>query len=313
MRIEDMKKIVDRVVNIQKTQGVKTDINSMPDGFMLTTFDETGMIKRVYISEREGVGDAICTIERLEKCINSYKERKKESMEKEKNQKIKYLEEICHEESNDCLNMFYKSENDIAAIVIVISNKVFISGTISFYKSYSFFRSEVERMRVSEMRKMFEKLENIETETKSMIEVIMQGARERFIVYALTNNRTLARTEINFKSETGEFECDFESFKKNVIDKIKQMHDEQREKEREIIEYLNNLACYYNNEKLEMFYKIKNIEGEKFAKILWMIRDENGTEQIIQGVPLDITLKEFKCKIGKMCKEVEYIITRRSY
>ena len=168
-------------------------------------------------------------------------------------------------------------------------------------------------MRVSEMRKMFEKLENIETETKSMIEVIMQGARERFIVYALTNNRTLARTEINFKSETGEFECDFESFKKNVIDKIKQMHDEQREKEREIIEYLNNLACYYNNEKLEMFYKIKNIEGEKFAKILWMIRDENGTEQIIQGVPLDITLKEFKCKIGKMCKEVEYIITRRSY
>lgn len=30
------------------------------------------------------------------------------------------------------------------------------------------------------------------------------------------------------------FECDFESFKKNVIDEIKQMHDEQREKGREI-------------------------------------------------------------------------------
>ena len=71
-------------------------------------------------------------------------------------------------------------------------------------------------MRVSEARKMFEKLENIEAETKSMIEIIMP--RERLIVYALTNNRTLARTEINFKDETGEFECDFESFKKNVID-----------------------------------------------------------------------------------------------
>ena len=281
MKIEDMKKIVDRVTNTQKTQKVRIDINGMPDGFMLTTFDETGMIKRVYISEREGVGDAICTIERLEKCINSYKERKKESMEKEKNQKIKYLEEICHEESNDCLNMFYKSENDIAAIVIVISNKVFISGTISFYKPYSFFRSEVERM-------------------------IEEAKRIRGV-------RRMRVSEMRKMCETGEFECDFESFKKNVIDEIKQMHDEQREKEREIIEYLNNLACYYNNEKLEMFYKIKNIEGEKFAKILWMIRDENGTEQIIQGIPLDITLKEFKCKIRKMCEEVEYIITRRSY
>lgn len=168
-------------------------------------------------------------------------------------------------------------------------------------------------MRVSEMRKMFEKLENIEAETKSMIEIIMQGNKERLVVYALTNNRTLARTEINFKGETGEFECDFESFKKNVIDEIKQMPDEQREKEREIIEYLNNLACYYNIEKLEMFYKIKNIGGEKFAKILWMIRDENGTEQIIQGMPLDITLKEFKYRIRKMCEEVEHIITRRRY
>lgn len=166
-------------------------------------------------------------------------------------------------------------------------------------------------MRVSEMEKMFEKLENIEAETKSMIEIIMQGARERLIAYALTNNKTLARTEINFKSETGEFECDFESFKKNVVDEIKQMHDEQREKEREILEYLNNLACYYSNGKLEMFYKVKNIEGEKFAKILWIIRDENGTEQIIQGIPLDITLKEFKCKIRKMCEEVEQIIIKR--
>lgn len=166
-------------------------------------------------------------------------------------------------------------------------------------------------MRVSEARKMFEELENIEAETKSMIEIIMQGARERLIVYALTNNRTLARTEINFKDETGEFECDFESFKKNVIDEIKQMHDEQREKEREILEYLNNLACYYSNEKLEMFYKVKNIEGEKFAKILWIIRDESGTDQIIQGIPLDITLKEFKCRIRKMCEEVEQIIIKR--
>ena len=158
MKIEDMKKIVDRVTNTQKTQKVRIDINSMPDGFMLTTFDETGMIKRVYISEREGAEEAICTIERLEKCVNSYKERKKEAMKKEKNQKIKYLEEICHEESNDCLNMFYKSENDIAAIVIVISNKVFISGTISFYKPYSFFRSEVERM-IEEAKRIKEELE----------------------------------------------------------------------------------------------------------------------------------------------------------
>ena len=118
-------------------------------------------------------------------------------------------------------------------------------------------------------------------------------------------------SEMRKMCETGEVECDFESFKKNVIDEIKQMHDEQREKEREIIEYLNNLACYYNNEKLEMFYKIKNIEGEKFAKILWMIRDENGTEQIIQGIPIDITLKEFECRIRKMCEEVEQIIIKR--
>lgn len=158
MRIEDMKKIVDCVTNIQKTQGVKIDINSMPDGFMLTTFDETGMIKRVYISEREGVGEAICTIERLEKCINSYKEKKKEAMKKEENKKIEYLKEICHEESKDCLNMFYKFENDIAAIVIVISNKVFISGAISFYKPYSFFRSEVERM-IEEAKRIKEGLE----------------------------------------------------------------------------------------------------------------------------------------------------------
>lgn len=158
MGIEDMKKIVDCVTNIQKTQGVKIDINGMPDGFMLTTFDETSMIKRVYISEREGVGDAICTIERLEKCVNSYKERKKESMKNKKNQKIKYLEEICHEESKDCLNMFYKSENDIAAIVIVISDKVFISGAISFYKPYSFFRSEVEGM-IEEAKRIKEGLE----------------------------------------------------------------------------------------------------------------------------------------------------------
>ena len=92
MKIEDMKKIVDRVTNTQKTQKVRIDINGMPDGFKLTTFDETGMIKRVYISEREGVGDAICTIERLEKCINSYKERKKESMEKMKKFLKKLLE-----------------------------------------------------------------------------------------------------------------------------------------------------------------------------------------------------------------------------
>lgn len=168
-------------------------------------------------------------------------------------------------------------------------------------------------MKVSEIRKIFEELENIEAETKSMVEIIMQGARERFIVYALTNNRTLARTEINYKSEINDFEYDFESFKKNVIDEIKQMHDEQREKEREIIEYLNNLTCYYNIEKIDMFYKIKNIGGEKFAKILWIIRDENGTDQITQGISLNITLKEFKCKIRKMCEEVEQIITRRSY
>lgn len=166
-------------------------------------------------------------------------------------------------------------------------------------------------MRVSEMKKMFEKLENIEAEAKSMIEIIMQGARERLIVYALTNNRTLARTEINFKGETGEFECDFESFKKNVIDEIKQMHDEQREKEREILEYLNNLACYYSNGKLEMFYKVKNIEGEKFAKILWIIRNENGTEQIIQGISFNASLKEFKCRMRTTCEEVEGIIKRR--
>lgn len=158
MRIEDMKKIVDCVTNIQKTQGVKIDINSMPDGFMFTTFDDTGMIKRVYISERESVGEAICTIERLEKCVNSYKEKKKEAMKNEKNKKIEYLKEICHEESKDCLNMFYKFENDIAAIVIVISNKVFISGAISFYKPYSFFRSEVERM-IEEAKRIKEGLE----------------------------------------------------------------------------------------------------------------------------------------------------------
>lgn len=167
-------------------------------------------------------------------------------------------------------------------------------------------------MRVGEIKKLFEELENIEAETKRMIEIIMQGARERFIVYALTNNRTLARTEINYKSESNDFEYDFEYFKKNVVDEIKKMHDEQREKEREIIEYLNNLACYCNIEKLEMFYKIKDIGGEKFAKILWIIRDENGTEQIVQGIPLDVSLKEFKCRMRAMCEEVEKIIKRRA-
>lgn len=95
------------------------------------------------------------------------------------------------------------------------------------------------------------------------------------------------------------------------VSEMRKMLEEQREKEREIIEYLNNLACYYNNEKLDMFYKIKNIGGEKIAKILWIIRDENGTDQIIQGMPLDITLKEFECKIRKMCEEVEQIIIKR--
>lgn len=166
-------------------------------------------------------------------------------------------------------------------------------------------------MRVGEIKKLFEELENIEAETKRMIEIIMQGARERFIVYALTNNRTLARTEINYKDETDEFECNFEDFKKKVIDEIKKMADEQREKEREILEYLNNLACYYNNEKLEMFYKIKDIGGVRTAKILWIIRDENGTEQIVQGIPLDVSLKEFKCRMRAMCEEVEKIIKRR--
>ena len=55
--------------------------------------------------------------------------------------------------------------------------------------------------------------------------------------------RRMRVSEMRKMCETGEFEGDFESFKKNVIDKIKQMHDEQRDNEREIIEYLNNLAC----------------------------------------------------------------------
>lgn len=36
-------------------------------------------------------------------------------------------------------------------------------------------------MRVGEIKKLFEELENIEAEIKRMIEIIMQGARERFI------------------------------------------------------------------------------------------------------------------------------------
>lgn len=162
-------------------------------------------------------------------------------------------------------------------------------------------------MRVGEIKKLFEELENIEAETKRMIEIIMQGARERFIVYALTNNRTLARTEINYKDETDEFECNFEDFKKNIIDEIKKMADEQREKEREILEYLNNLACYYNNEKLEMFYKIKDIGGVRTAKILWILRNTNGVDQITEGIPLTMPLKEFKCKIKNLCEKAERI------
>lgn len=166
-------------------------------------------------------------------------------------------------------------------------------------------------MKVSEVRKMFVELENIEIETGSMIEVIMRGARNRLIVYTLTNNRTLARTEIKYTDETHAFECDFENFKKNVVDEIKKMADEQRKKEKEVLEYLDSLDCYCNNEKWEMFYKIKNIGGEKFVKILWITRDENGTEQIIQGIPLDASLKEFKCRMAGACKEVEEIIKRR--
>ena len=158
MRIEDMKKIVDCVTNIQKKQGVKIDINSMPDGFMFTAFDDTNMINREYISECENVGEAICTIERLKKYVNFYKEKKKEAMKNEENKKLEYLEEICHEESKGCLNMFYKVKNNIAVIVIIINNKVFISGDFSFYKPYNFFRAEVEKI-IEEAKRIKEGLE----------------------------------------------------------------------------------------------------------------------------------------------------------
>lgn len=111
-------------------------------------------------------------------------------------------------------------------------------------------------MRVGEIKKLFEELENIEAETKRMIEIIMQGARERFIVYALTNNRTLARTEINYKDETDEFECNFEDFKKNVIDEIKKMADEQREKERDLQQYSRELE---EKQKKELFISKKEL------------------------------------------------------
>ena len=50
-------------------------------------------------------------------------------------------------------------------------------------------------MRASEARKMFEKLENIEAETKSIIEIIMQGAKERLVVWKMRGQRLTEKEE----------------------------------------------------------------------------------------------------------------------
>lgn len=154
MRIEDVKKIVDYVVSIKETEGVQIDIDSVIDGHFITAFGDNEMINRIHIHECDGVGEAMRKIEKIKESINLYKEKRK----RDKTKNLEFLEEICHEESKDCLNMFYKVESDIAAIVIVISNKVFISGAFSSYKPYNFFRSEVERM-IEEAKRIKEGLE----------------------------------------------------------------------------------------------------------------------------------------------------------
>lgn len=152
MRIEDVKKIVDYVVSIKETEGIQIDIDSVIDGHFITAFGDNEMINRIHIHERDGVGEVMRKIEKFKEAIKLCKEKRKNI------ENFVYLEEICHEESKDCLNMFYKVENDIAVIVIVINSKVFISGAVSFYKPYNFFRSEVEKM-IEEAKRIKEGLE----------------------------------------------------------------------------------------------------------------------------------------------------------
>lgn len=161
-------------------------------------------------------------------------------------------------------------------------------------------------MRVNTMKKLLEKIENVEKETNS--EATIEGYLEGFIINLYKHGQPLARSIFNEKWAGDDCMNEFERFEATAFHNARK-YEEQREleKEKEFVEYLNSLVCSYSNEKLEMFYKIKDIGGVRTAKILWILRNSNGVDQITEGIPLTMPLKEFKCKIRNLCEEAERI------
>lgn len=156
-------------------------------------------------------------------------------------------------------------------------------------------------MRVNTMKKLLEKIENVEKETNS--EATIEGYLEGFIINLYKHGQPLARSVFNEKWEIDDCMNDFEATAFHNARK----YEEQRELEKEFVEYLDSLACSYSDENLEMFYKIKDIGGVRTAKIVWIIRNSNGVDQITEGIPLTMPLKEFRSKIRNLCEEAERI------
>ena len=161
-------------------------------------------------------------------------------------------------------------------------------------------------MRVNIMKKILKKIENVEKETNSVATI--EGYLEGFIINLYKHGQPLARSVFNEKWAIDESMNEFERFEAIAFHNARK-YEEQREaeKEKEFVEYLDSLACSYSDEKLEMFYKIKDIGGVRTAKILWILRNSNGVDQITEGIPLTMPLKEFKCKIRNLCEEAERI------
>lgn len=161
-------------------------------------------------------------------------------------------------------------------------------------------------MRVNIMKEILKKIENVEKETNSVATI--EGYLEGFIINLYKHGQPLARSVFNEKWATDESVNEFERFEATAFHNARK-YEEQREleKEKDFVEYLDSLACFYNGENLEMFYKIKDIGGVRTAKIVWIIRNSNGVDQITEGIPLTMPLKEFRSKIRNLCEEAERI------
>lgn len=161
-------------------------------------------------------------------------------------------------------------------------------------------------MRVKIMRKLLKKIKNVEKETNSVATI--DGYLDGFIITLYRYRQPLARSVFNEKWAIDDCMNEFTRFEANAFHNARK-YAEQREaeKEKEFVEYLDSLACSYSDEKLEMFYKIKDIGGVRTAKILWILRNSNGVDQITEGIPLTMPLKEFKCKIRNLCEGAERI------